>query len=50
MYIEADICFIKLENAMIYIGTVTEAESTINRQRWYFMKELAKSRNRFQIN
>jgi hypothetical protein len=31
MYIEADVCLMKMENAMIYMGTMTEAESTINR-------------------
>jgi hypothetical protein len=31
MYIEADVCLIKLENAMIHMSTTTEAEGTINR-------------------
>jgi hypothetical protein len=31
MYIETDVCLIKLENAMIYMGTMTDAKSTIER-------------------
>ena len=35
---------------MIYLGTMAETESTGNRQRSYFMKELANGQNRTQMN
>jgi hypothetical protein len=41
MHIEADVCLIQLENAMIYMGTMTEDESTINRHGRYFKKKIS---------